>query len=177
MSRELLKQRCQEASASWLEAQGPIQLAQAIGRQAGLPVVLQDHPWLRQAAEHLLPDRADGVHIAGASGLIPATAVDTAVVVGLGAVPTTGSVLVAGRTWADWRLTLCPRRLVVVIPAARAALTLAEALDSTAQEPAGLVSWLTGPSRTADIEKVLVLGAQGAAELVVILYTSGPGPA
>ncbi len=38
------------------------------------------------------------------------------------------------------------------------------------QEPSGLVTWITGPSRTADIEKVLVLGAQGASELIVIVY-------
>jgi L-lactate utilization protein LutC len=49
-------------------------------------------------------------------------------------------------------------------------LTLTEALDLTAREPWGLVSWITGPSRTADIEKVLVLGAQGASELVVMVY-------
>jgi L-lactate utilization protein LutC len=33
-----------------------------------------------------------------------------------------------------------------------------------------MVSWLTGPSRTADIEKVLVLGAQGPVSLEMILY-------
>ena len=33
-----------------------------------------------------------------------------------------------------------------------------------------MVSWLTGPSRTADIEKVLVLGAQGPINLEIILY-------
>ena len=60
-----------------------------------------------------------------------------------------------------FRLSLCPRRHIVVIPADRAALTLAEALTLTAREPSGLVSWITGASRTADIEKVLVLGAQG----------------
>jgi L-lactate utilization protein LutC len=32
------------------------------------------------------------------------------------------------------------------------------------------VSWLTGPSRTADIEKVLVLGAQGPLNLEIFLY-------
>jgi hypothetical protein len=96
--------------------------------------------------------------------------VDTLVTVGLGAVPETGSVLINSGSPAAFRLSLCPRRHIVVIPADRAALTMAEALALTAREPSGLVSWLTGPSRTADIEKVLVLGAQGASELLVIVY-------
>jgi len=33
-----------------------------------------------------------------------------------------------------------------------------------------MVTWLTGPSRTADIEKVLVQGAQGPQELHLVLY-------
>jgi L-lactate dehydrogenase complex protein LldG len=33
-----------------------------------------------------------------------------------------------------------------------------------------MITMLTGPSRTADIEKVLVLGAQGPKELVLVLY-------
>jgi len=33
-----------------------------------------------------------------------------------------------------------------------------------------MVSWLTGPSRSADIEKVLVLGAQGPGSVEIILY-------
>ena len=70
-------------------------------------------------------------------------------------------------------MSLCPRCHIVVIPEDRAFLTMAAALALTAQEPSALVSWITGPSRTADIEKVLVLGAQGAAELVVIVYQEG----
>jgi hypothetical protein len=37
------------------------------------------------------------------------------------------------------------------------------------QQEEGLVTWLTGPTRTADIEKILVLGAQGPAEMTVVL--------
>jgi L-lactate utilization protein LutC len=38
------------------------------------------------------------------------------------------------------------------------------------KEKTGLITWLTGPSRTTDIEKVLVLGAQGPEQLEVVIY-------
>jgi L-lactate dehydrogenase complex protein LldG len=60
---------------------------------------------------------------------------------------------------------------VVLIPSERASLTLAEALKFTGEQSPGLVTWLTGPTRTADIEKVLVLGAQGPAALDVVIYS------
>jgi len=170
VSQELLAQRCQEAAAVFQTADGPRQLAQAIGQQVGFPLVMADHPWLREAAGYLPAELLREMEFAGESESLSPAQVDTAVLVGLGAVPETGAVLIAGRPPAAWRLSLCPRRLVVVIPAAQAALSMAEALEITAQEPSGLVSWLTGPSRTADIEKVLVLGAQGAAELAIIIY-------
>jgi L-lactate dehydrogenase complex protein LldG len=40
----------------------------------------------------------------------------------------------------------------------------------TGRDETGLITWLTGPSRTADIEKVLVLGAQGPEQLDVVIY-------
>lgn len=170
MSQELLSQRCREAAAVLLTAAGPRQLARTIGQQVGLPLILADHPWLREAVGYFPADLMREMQFVGETAPLSPDRVDTAVLVGLGAVPETGSVLIAGISSEAWRLSLCPRRLVVVIPAAQAALSMAEALEITAREPSGLVSWLTGPSRTADIEKVLVLGAQGAAELAIISY-------
>jgi L-lactate dehydrogenase complex protein LldG len=60
---------------------------------------------------------------------------------------------------------------VVLIPPERASLTFTEALQLTSEQPPGLVTWLTGPTRTTDIEKVLVLGAQGPAALEVVIYS------
>jgi L-lactate dehydrogenase complex protein LldG len=89
--------------------------------------------------------------------------------VALGAIPETGSVLVSAGGAAALRLPLKARRHVVLVPSERADLSLSQALELTQQQGA-LVTWLTGPSRTADIEKVLVLGAQGPGELEVVLY-------
>jgi L-lactate utilization protein LutC len=167
LARALLQERCREAHTQLLWAASPRELGEAIGQQAGCPLVLADHPWLRRAVSYLPQHLQHCWTFSAPSEALPPPQVDTAVLVGLAAVPETGSVLLAASPGADWRLSLCPRLLVVVIPEAQAALSLSEALVLTAQE--SLVSWLTGPSRTADIEKVLVLGAQGAAALTVII--------
>jgi L-lactate dehydrogenase complex protein LldG len=175
MPWELLAQRGQEVHTVVDTAATPAELAQIIARRAGCPLALADHPWLRAAAAWLPDSLLNCRHFFGQEPLSP-LAVHTAVLVGLGAVPETGSVLVSALLPAAWRLTLCPRSLVVVVPAAQADLSMEEALALTAQDPSGLVSWLTGPSRTADIEKVLVLGAHGAAALTIILYTDAASP-
>lgn len=167
LGRELLQERCQEAHTQLLWAASPRELGEAIGRQAGCPLVLADHPWLRGAVPYLPQHLQNCFTFSAPSEPLPPPQVDTAVLVGLAAVPETGSVLIAAGPQADWRLSLCPRLLIVIIPEAKAALSLSEALVLTTRE--SLVSWLTGPSRTADIEKVLVLGAQGAAALTVII--------
>jgi L-lactate dehydrogenase complex protein LldG len=170
MPIRLLHQRLTEAGATLIEANGPVQLAQTLRQYSDTVLFLEDHPWL-QAAAALLPDAFSQKVFFVSDTVSPAPAADiTAVTIGLGAVPETGSVLVGGSSPQAFRLSLCPRRHLVVIPADRAFLTLAEALAVTDQEPSGLVTWVTGPSRTADIEKVLVLGAQGASELIVIIY-------
>jgi L-lactate utilization protein LutC len=171
MSIKLLRQRLTEAGAVLLQAQGPDQLAHALSRFVDPPLFLEDHPWLEDAAA-LLPADASFQNVFFVSDTVgPSPAADiTAVTVGLGAVPETGSVLLGNRSPQAFRLSLCPRRHIIVIPADQAVLSMAEALMVTEQEPSGLVTWITGPSRTADIEKVLVLGAQGASELIVIVY-------
>ncbi len=172
--RQLLRQRCREAGTVLLEAAGPEELGRAIGHGAERPLGLADHPWLQEAARHLPAPLRQEAQVFTLQELSQPPEVATAVIVGLGAIPETGSVLVTGTDPAAWRLSLCPRILKVVIPAAQATLSLAAALARTARDPSGLVSWLTGPSRTADIEKVLVLGAQGAAALHLILYQDAP---
>jgi L-lactate dehydrogenase complex protein LldG len=94
------------------------------------------------------------------------------VTVALGAVPETGSVVMPGgggpATWLPFRA----RRQIVLVPAQKTDLSLSQALEMAVQEETGVTTWLTGPSRTADIEKVLVLGAQGVEQLDVVIYQS-----
>jgi LUD domain len=169
MPFDLLRQRLIEAGSSLIVANGPDQLARALGQYPTTELFLEDHPCLKAAAT-LLPQASSKISFVS-DAVFPAPAEDiTAVTIGLGAIPETGSILIGSHSALAFRLSLCPHRQIVVIPAEQASLTMTEALALTAAEASGLVSWVTGPSRTADIEKVLVLGAQGASELIVIVY-------
>jgi len=129
-------------------------------------VWLEDHPWLRPVAQEL-------AGLGTPSRLVRdewAPPADTAVTVGLGVIPETASVVTAGGAGPAAWLPFRARHHVVVVPPDQASLDLQEALALSSNPMGGLATWLTGPTRTADIEKILVLGAQGPAEMTVVLY-------
>jgi L-lactate dehydrogenase complex protein LldF len=161
-----LQARLQEAGSSYQEIRGPGALARYLAPPAPGTLWLEEHPWLRQAAPEL---EKMGVETAfGGQSWAPEG--ETAVTVALGAIPETGSVILPGgggpASWLPFRV----RRQNVLVPPKMAGLSLSQALEMAAGEETGLTTWLTGPSRTADIEKVLVLGAQGPEQLDVVIY-------
>jgi L-lactate dehydrogenase complex protein LldG len=160
-----LAKRLQEAGSSLAEVKGPADLARRLAAETE-PLWLEDHPWLRPVAGEL---EKLGVrpHIAQADWTPMA---GTAVTVGLGAIPETGSVLVDSGGGPGAVLAFRAVKQIVLIPRPGSRLSLAQALEYVHSRGPGLVSWLTGPSRTADIEKVLVLGAQGPLNLEIFLY-------
>lgn len=87
------------------------------------------------------------------------------------AVAETGSVLLIEPTLADRAIGLMSKRQLVVCPADRLVASLdgaAAALrEATGRGPA-YATLVTGPSRTADIERQLTIGVQGPAELHVL---------
>jgi L-lactate dehydrogenase complex protein LldG len=161
----LLAERLAEARSSLTQVQGPLALAKRLA-QAAAPLWLEDHPWLRQVAGRL-EQLGVKYHIAQADWTPKA---GTAVSVALGAIPETGSVLVDSGGGAAAVLAFRAANQIILIPPDNADLSLAQALAYVRGRGPGMVSWLTGPSRTADIEKVLVLGAQGPVSLEMILY-------
>jgi L-lactate dehydrogenase complex protein LldF len=161
----LLEQRLGEACSSLTEVQGPVALARRLAL-AETPLWLENHPWLRQVAE-VLQQEGVSYRIAQADW---APEAGTAVTVALGAIPETGSVLVDSGGGPAAALAFRARKQIILIPPDMAHLSLSQALAYVRRRGPGLVSWLTGPSRTADIEKVLVLGAQGPMSLEMILY-------
>jgi L-lactate dehydrogenase complex protein LldG len=160
----LLRSRLEQAGAGFHRLKGARALAGLLRDQPG-PLWLEDHPWLREAAGEL-------ERLGGAGPFVGpdwAPEAHTAVTVGLGAVPETGSVLVpSGAGPSSWLPYRAARHLVLV-PWQMAGLSMAEALELS-RGGAAMVTWLTGPTRTADIEKVLVLGAQGPEVLEVVIY-------
>jgi L-lactate dehydrogenase complex protein LldF len=158
--------RFHEAGATLTSLRGPKALACFLAERCQGSVWLEDHELIRPL-ERELAEQGVKAHLAQASWGPEA---DTVVTGGLGALPELGTVLMGPKDWPAAWLPFRARRQVVLIPPEQAALTFAEALELTAAQKPGLTTWLTGPTRTTDIEKVLVLGAQGPAELDVVVY-------
>lgn len=90
---------------------------------------------------------------------------------GLFAVAETGSIAVAWSREERGRALLADR-LFVVVPGDRLLATLDEALariHELVREGRPYVTLMTGPSRTADIERALTVGVHGPRELHVLL--------
>lgn len=84
-----------------------------------------------------------------------------------------GSILVSNRTAAGRRLSIYPDTHIVLAYTSQLVLDLKDGFTRLKKQCGNslpsMVSTITGPSRTADIEKTLVLGAHGPKELFVFL--------
>ncbi|MGB8852190.1 MAG: lactate utilization protein [Pirellulales bacterium] len=89
------------------------------------------------------------------------------------AVAQTGSILVSSRTCGGRGLSILPHVHIVVLAVDQVVATVGDALHFARERAAGrmpsMLSFITGPSRTGDIERILVLGAHGPKELFVFL--------
>jgi L-lactate dehydrogenase complex protein LldG len=87
----------------------------------------------------------------------------------------TGSILVSSGSCGGRGLSILPHVHIVIATVDQIVPTLGDALHMAKQRHAGrlpsMLSFITGPSRTGDIERILVLGAHGPKELVVFLVT------
>ena len=95
----------------------------------------------------------------------------------------TGSVVLTARSAAGRASSVLPPVHVVVAGKNQLVADLADALQvldgryrSSAQGWPSMMTVITGPSRTADIEKTLVLGAHGPKQLHVVLLDSPVEP-
>lgn len=88
------------------------------------------------------------------------------------AVAETGSVLLAERSLSDRTVSMLSLALAVICPTNALVPTLDEAMTALrelALAPGGaFATLLTGPSRTADIERVLTVGVQGPGKVMVV---------
>jgi L-lactate dehydrogenase complex protein LldF len=85
----------------------------------------------------------------------------------------TGTVLVSGRRSGGRTLSVLPPHHVVLARRSQMLPDLTVALHAAqekfANEFPGILSLITGPSRTGDIERILVLGAHGPKRLTILL--------
>jgi L-lactate dehydrogenase complex protein LldG len=89
-----------------------------------------------------------------------------------GAIAETGSVILVEPRVADRAVTLITQTLIVLCPVSGLVPTLDEAagiLREVSRDGASYATFVTGPSRTADIERELTIGVQGPGALHVIL--------
>lgn len=90
-------------------------------------------------------------------------------------VSSTGSVVVSSLSGSGRLAYILPRILVIIAKKEQLYSSLNEVFDRMLQKYKKMPSWysvITGPSRTADIEKTLVLGAHGPKKLIVIIDVS-----
>jgi L-lactate dehydrogenase complex protein LldG len=85
----------------------------------------------------------------------------------------TGSVLVTNRSAGGRALSVLPPHHIVLARREQLVADLPAAFDLLKQKYSGnypsMISFITGPSRTGDIERILVLGAHGPKRLTIFL--------
>ena len=69
-------------------------------------------------------------------------------------------------------LAFLSQHLVVLVPATALVADLVTAQARLPVPPPHHLTWMSGPSKTADIEQTLVVGAHGSRSLTVICYDS-----
>jgi L-lactate dehydrogenase complex protein LldG len=86
----------------------------------------------------------------------------------------TGSVLVTNRSAGGRALTVLPPHHVVLARREQLVADLPAAFELLKQKYAAncpsMISFITGPSRTGDIERILVLGAHGPKKLTILCF-------
>jgi L-lactate dehydrogenase complex protein LldG len=86
----------------------------------------------------------------------------------------TGSVLVTSRSAGGRALSVLPPHHVVLAQRDQLVPDLPAAFDLVKKKYAdnypSMISFITGPSRTGDIERILVLGAHGPKKLTVLCF-------
>ena len=135
-------------------------------------IFMQDSPRLRDVARSFMSPRTLRWSSQGApSEASQATISECELLVAL-----TGSIVVSASCGGRGASVVAPCHVVVarleqLVPDLEAALARVRAMGVDAGN--SFVGLITGSSRTADIEKILVLGAHGPRRLVLVLQTGG----
>lgn len=161
-----------------LRAQFAASLASVGGRCVEVPAGTPLEPALLQLPEYAsatrVASRVPGVaranvELAGIADPHQLADVDFCVLPGELAVAENGAVWVTDHGGANRAVAFLTQHLALVVPAAALVHDLHEAYARIRVPIPGFGLWLSGPSKTADIEQALVIGAHGARSCTVLL--------
>jgi L-lactate dehydrogenase complex protein LldG len=149
-------------------AASSVAIAEIISALPAGPIFLQDAPILR----HLAPTLLNGRKVQWSTEGLPAEESQATITLAETLVAATGSVFVSSACGGRGAAVVAPIHIVVaftdqLVPDLEAAFARLQQ-NGTPQQNSMLVL-ITGSSRTADIEKILVMGAHGPRRLVVAL--------
>lgn len=169
--------RVTEASSTYLEVAGWQQVAEHAGGYSDVVAIAPSLAAAQPEVRSLL--EAAGVRVVVPDGDDPAAEVadvPVAIVRAEMGVAESGSLLISEHTLGDRVVTMLCHRLIQVVAASDVIDRLegaAEWLAARSGQP-GFASLMTGPSRTADIERSLTIGVQGPDEVDVLVLTEAP---
>jgi L-lactate dehydrogenase complex protein LldG len=95
--------------------------------------------------------------------------IDLAILEGQFGVAENGAVWITDKNMGDRALPYITEHLAIVLKKSQIVPTMHHAYDRIANDNYNLGTFIAGPSKTADIEQSLVLGAHGAKSLIVFL--------
>ncbi len=171
-----------EPAATARHADLPARLAEAV-QAVGGALVRVDGPAALEAEVRALAGRLQAVRVvsevaaAGPGNVRLASyadphemeGIDLAVVPGVFAVAETGAVWVDGAALAHRGVFVVTQHLALVVPASEIVNDMHEAYRRVRFPGPGYGLFVAGPSKTADIEQALVIGAHGARSATVFL--------
>jgi L-lactate dehydrogenase complex protein LldG len=131
------------------------------------PAVARLFPQARQVASRLVPAT---VAVTQATPTAALTDIDLAVLQAEFGVCENGAVWLPESQMLHRALPTVAQHLVVVLGRAQLVPTMHQAYARLARPLGGYGVFLAGPSKTADIEQSLVIGAHGARSLTVLLH-------
>jgi L-lactate dehydrogenase complex protein LldG len=149
-------------------AASTVAIAEIISALPPGPIFLQDAPILRRLAPTLLGGR----NVRWSTEGIPGEDSQTTITLADTLVAATGSIFVTSGCGGRGAAVIAPIHIVIaftdqLVPDLEAAF--ARLYENRAAQQNSMIVLITGSSRTADIEKILVMGAHGPRRLVVAL--------
>ncbi|MFO7961527.1 MAG: LUD domain-containing protein [Nitriliruptoraceae bacterium] len=172
--RALLRTKVEAAASTYHEVAGWEEVAEHAAAHGDRVAIAPSLHAARPSLATSLEERGCTVVVPGTEDPAADVAdVPVAIVAGVMAIAETGSVLVAEHELRDRVVTMLCQRLLQVVAADAVVDRLEDAAAWLAPRggQAGFASLMTGPSRTADIERSLTIGVQGPDEVDVLVLT------